>query len=225
MSRTAGLGSTDYVEVNTMSVVALLLGLASAGAIIFTILLVIPLVTLVVSIAAIRQIRRSAGTQTGTWVAVLGLVLALGWVGFIGGREIINTRQKRAESAKIMALMQGLGQDLSKPDYDAAWEKFGERFKQRVKREEFSSRLELIQNHSSYGKIKSMKSNGIVDVRYDRETGQWYAAGLMLVDLQSGGSDRRTGTFRKDEQRGWLFEDVEGFFPATTPRGTQRSGL
>src|SRR5262245_17100838 len=140
MSRTAGLGSTDYVEVNPMAVVALLLGLLSAGAVIFTFLLVIPLATLIVAIVAIRQIRRSSGTQTGTAVAVLGLLLALGWVGFIGGREVLYALRVRSETKLIMGLVQGLGQDLSKGDYESAYGRFGERFKQRVTKDDFISR-------------------------------------------------------------------------------------
>jgi hypothetical protein len=223
MSRTAGLGSTDYVEVNPTAVAALLLGLASAGAVIFTILLVIPIVTLIVAVVAIRQIRRSAGTQTGTAVALIGMILALACVGFIGGREVIKTQRIKAESAQIMALMEALGSDLSKADYESAWGKFGERFQQRVKKEEFISRWQLVQNHPMYGQVKSMKSNGIVDVRLDSETETWYGVGVILIDLANGNNDRRQGTFRKDEQQGWVFEDVEGFFPSAPARTPQRA--
>jgi hypothetical protein len=223
MSRTAGLGSTDYVEVNPTAVVALLLGLASALAVLGTFLLVIPLVTLIVGVVAIVQIRRSAGTQTGTAVAILGLLLALGIVGFIGGREFIDTQRKKSESEQIKALMVSLGSDLSKADYEGAWIKFGDRFKQRVKKEEFVSRWQLIQNHPMYGQIKSMKSNGIIDVRYDSENEQWFGVGVMLLELSNGTTDRRTGTFRKDPQQGWVFEDVEGFFP-TPAQQRQRTG-
>jgi hypothetical protein len=221
MSRTAGLGSTDYVEVNPMAVVALLLGLISAGAVLFTFLLVIPLATLIVAIVAIRQIRRSSGTQTGTAVAVLGLLLALGWVGFIGGRELLHYQRARSETQQIMDLVQSLGQDLSKADYESAYQKFGDRFKQRVAKDEFVSRFDLILNHESYGKIAAMKSNGLV--RFDSDSEQWNGIGVILIELAKGTTDRREGVFHKYDQHGWRFDDIQGFFPVQAPRTPQRA--
>ena len=90
MSRTAGLGTTDYVAVNTTAVTALILGLLSGLSLLGTIMLVLPVATLVVGIIAVVQVRRSAGTQSGTAIAALGLLLAGGFVGVVGGREVLH---------------------------------------------------------------------------------------------------------------------------------------
>jgi hypothetical protein len=184
---------------------------------------VIPLATLIVAFVAIRQIRRSAGTQTGIAIAILGLLLALGFVGFIGGREVINTQRIKSETAQIQSLIESLGQDINKGDYDAAYQKFSERLQQRVTKEQFKDRLEFLQNHAAYGKIATMKSNGIVDVRLDSESGQWGGIGVILLELTNGKPDRREAMFRRDDKEGWRIEDVQGFFPPPAPRTPQRA--
>src|SRR5690348_12044880 len=88
MSTTAGLGSTDYVAVNTPAVIALILGLASAAVLIDPIFFVVPLAGLICSIMAISQIRRSNGTQTGLGLAALALLLTFGFSAFVGYRAL-----------------------------------------------------------------------------------------------------------------------------------------
>src|SRR3954451_9896103 len=65
MSTTAGLGSGDYVAVNGTAVFALLVGVASALALMSEVLLILPLVAFVAGFMAWGQIRHSNGTQTG----------------------------------------------------------------------------------------------------------------------------------------------------------------
>src|SRR5215212_4817149 len=76
MSTTAGLGSGDYVAVNGTAVFALLVGLASALALMSEVLLILPLVAIVASVMAWQQIRNSNGTQTGKGLAIAAMVLA-----------------------------------------------------------------------------------------------------------------------------------------------------
>src|SRR5689334_14102784 len=153
MSRTAGLGTTEYVEVNSTAVAALLLGLASGLAVLGSILLIIPAVALVVSILALRQIRHSAGTQTGTGIAILGMVLALLCIGLVGGREALHARQVAKEKDQILSLLEGLGKNLNQANYDAAWEQFGPRFKGRITKEEFTDRWTRVQASPYFGQI------------------------------------------------------------------------
>src|SRR5436190_20115121 len=65
MTTTAGLGSSDYVAVNGTAVFALLVGVASALALMSEVLLILPLVAIVAAFVALSQIRHSNGTQTG----------------------------------------------------------------------------------------------------------------------------------------------------------------
>lgn len=223
MSRTAGLGSTDYVAVNTTSVAALLLGMASGLAVLGPILLILPVATVVLAIMAIRQIRRSAGTQTGTLIAILGLLIAAGCVAFIGGRHLLHARQIRAEQDTIIQLIERLGQEVNKGNYDAAWDFFGERYKEKRKKEDFVNQWKLMQASPIYGQIQSMRWNGILDVQTDTETGTTFARGVVLIDLPEGRQDRRESLFRKDEQQGWVFEDMEGIVQPQT--GTPRRAM
>src|SRR5213596_2432440 len=83
MSTTAGLGSGDYVAVNGAAVFALLLGLASALALLDELLLVIPLTGIIIAMVARRQIRQSNGTQTGRGLVALGVLLMLVFGGYV----------------------------------------------------------------------------------------------------------------------------------------------
>ncbi|HEY7088561.1 MAG TPA: hypothetical protein VH518_10760 [Tepidisphaeraceae bacterium] len=217
MSRTAGLGTTEYVEVNPTAVAALLLGAASAMAVLGTILLVIPVITLVVAVIAIRQINRSAGTQTGKGVAIAGLLLALACVAFVGGKEVVHARQVATEREQIIQLLGSLGRNLSQSDYDAAWKQFSPRFKERVSKQEFADRWTFLQNLPMFGQVKSIRSNGIIDVEPDPGTGEPSARGYVFFEAANRSEDRRQVQFRKDPELGWTVDDIEGFFPQQPP--------
>src|SRR3954471_976134 len=79
MSTTAGVGSQEYVEINLVAVWAVVLGLLSFLALLDNVLLIVPVIGTVFAIVALRQIRNSAGTQTGGAIAWGALVLSLGF--------------------------------------------------------------------------------------------------------------------------------------------------
>src|SRR5947207_9214808 len=86
MSTTAGLGSGDYVAVNSTAVFALLVVVAGALALMSEVLLVLPLVAIVASVVGWRQIKHSNDTQTGNGLVIVAMALALGFGGFVFGR-------------------------------------------------------------------------------------------------------------------------------------------
>jgi hypothetical protein len=110
MSTTAGLGTTDYVAVNGMSIVALILGVASSLSLFANELLVIPIVAVVLAIVAFFQIRDSNGTQTGKGLAAVGLVCALAFVGLVGGRLMFQIIGNRSDEQAIDQLIAQLDQ-------------------------------------------------------------------------------------------------------------------
>jgi hypothetical protein len=177
MSRTAGLGSQEYVEINPTAVVGVLLGLASGLAVLGTILLVIPVAAVIVCLVAIRQINRSAGTQSGKGMAWVGLVLAVGCVAVVGGKQVLHAAQVRSEQGQIVELIDQLGQNLGRTDYDAAWAQFSPRFQERVPRRDFENLWTQLQTSPVYGTIQSMRWNGILDVQIDRSSGRRSLAG------------------------------------------------
>lgn len=224
MSRTAGLGSQEYVAVNPTAVIAFLLGLASSAAVLGNILLIIPVATLVVAILAIIQIRNSAGTQSGLLLAGLGLGLAAAFVIVVGGRAILHAQRVSAERDEIVALIDQLGKNVSQANYDAAWAQFSPRFQERIKRETFQNLWTTNQASPYYGQINLMRWNGILDVQIDPETGATTAQGVIIIELKNGQYDRRLGVFRKDPAKGWAFDDINGYFAPEPPQQQQQTG-
>ncbi|HMB95794.1 MAG TPA: DUF4190 domain-containing protein [Tepidisphaeraceae bacterium] len=211
MSRTAGAGTQEYVAINTTSVAALLLGLASILAMVGAILLIVPVVAILVSVIALRQIRNSGGTQSGTGLAVAGIILAMAFVGFVGGKQLLDARHEHIETQQIVALMEGLGKDLHDRNYDAAWAKFGPRFKEELKREEFDTVWNRAQDSSYYGQIKGIRWNQ-VPIAFSWEADEPFGQGIFLVDLERGGTDRRMAIFHKLPDQGWAIDGIEGYF-------------
>src|SRR6476620_7587606 len=105
MSRTAGLGTTEYVAINGAAVTAAILGVASSLALMADILLVIPLVGLVFAIVAIRQISYSNGMQGGKLLAWGGLVLCLAFAGIVVGGEVKEQMGHRSDTEQIVGVL------------------------------------------------------------------------------------------------------------------------
>jgi hypothetical protein len=211
MSRTAGAGTQEYVAINSTSVAALLLGLASALAIVTSVLLIIPAVAIFVASIALWQIRSSGGTQAGKGLAIAAIVLALAMVGFVGGSAVLALQREKAETQQIVQLMQGLGTDLGQRNYDAAWGKFSDRFKENIKRETFDTTWQQLQNSPYYGPVKDIRWNG-VGMSLSSEGDMPFAQGVFIVQLQNGGDDRRMAMFRKLPDKGWVIDGIEGYF-------------
>src|SRR4051812_40853266 len=76
MSTTAGVGSSEYVAINGMSIAAAICGLASSLSLLDNTLLVIPLAGIFFGIIALRQIASSNETQTGRLLAWSGILLS-----------------------------------------------------------------------------------------------------------------------------------------------------
>jgi hypothetical protein len=211
MSRTAGAGTQEYVAINATAVVAMLLGFASALAIVTPILLIIPVVAIFVSIIALRQIRNSGGTQTGSVLAILGIVLSLAFVAAVGGKQVLDIHRDNVETQHVVTLMQSLGRDLSQRNYESAYAKFSPRFHEDTPRNQFDLVWTQVQNSPYYGPIKEIRWNG-VRVALSYEGDEPYAQGIFIVVLHSGAEDRRMAIFRKSPDQGWLIDGIEGYF-------------
>jgi hypothetical protein len=115
MSTTAGVGSGDYVAINTLAIASLILGFFS----VFTPLLgssllqVIPLSAVVTALVAWRQIQRSNGTQKGKALAAAGIALAL----LIGGGTLVakavTALTYAPETSKICTIIEKLGNEIA----------------------------------------------------------------------------------------------------------------
>jgi hypothetical protein len=219
MSRTAGVGTQEYVAVNSVSVAALLLGVASALAVLDRIMLVVPLAAIVCAIIALYQIAHSNGTQTGRLLAWGGLLLAMLFTVGQVTRQVTERAQTRNDRQAIMHQIAAFGQKLASEDFDGAYAMTGERFKKRVPAEQFTNLFKARFRHPAHGKVTSMRSNGLVDFQPDERGANRIAASNAIVELEhSKNPDRQPMTFTKIERQ-WVIEDLPGWFPATSAPG------
>lgn len=162
MSPTAGVTNRDYVALNQLSIAAVLLGLASALALLDIYLLAIPFAAIVVGLIAIGQISNSNGTQTGKGLALAGLVLAV----LLGGAEAALEWKQHADlkqdASRISATLSEAGKLIHEGKYEQAYGLYDDAFKSYVTPELFQSNMLSVQAPRSLGQLQSMEGNGIV---------------------------------------------------------------
>lgn len=210
MSKTAGLGSSDYQAVNVPSVVALVMGLASFIASFEPTLLVIPLVALVLGVLALVQIKRSGGTQTGLPWAVAGIVLSLGfgaWAATGSYREAARTAADRDELVSIVSRFSDAvrgGQD------DAAYQLFSEDFRSRITLAKFA---EPWRTYRERAPLKEVRSNGLFDFQTATDSNLRLASGQLIMQFENGQlmADRPQIVFTNRMGK-WEIENMPAFY-------------
>lgn len=229
MSTTAGVGSQEYVAVNTLAIAAILLGLASALVLLGAVMLVIPALGILCGVAAWWQIRHSGGTQTGRLLAAAGIVLSVVFAA-VSGAEAWSQHTQHVEGQKhVAALIDQLSAEIGKPeqtqDWSAAYQLFDERFQQRVPLDAFVNRWKSLQN--TLGAIQKLTWNGAMPA-FEQEpgTGQTVAVAMVLIDFkQNRPQGRENMIFRKVKEGQWKIEDFPILFPAAQSGGPgARSG-
>ena len=218
MSTTAGLGSTDYVAINAPSVLAVILGLASALAVVDKILLIVPIAGVICAIVAMVQIGRSAGTQTGRGLAIVGLLLSLGFAGYVGYKTIAAAQLAKADQAKIEAMIGQLAGNIQKGEFDQAYAHFSPRFSERVKLQEFSDRMKYVQN-GAWGKLEKIETNGLYAFSADPTTGVRRGQVIMLFKLDKNPEPSRQEAYFRLVGGNWKIEDIPALFPQPQQQG------
>ena len=231
MSRTAGLGSGDYVAINVPAVVAVILGLGSAMVVVDPLFLELPLAGIVISIIAIVQVKNSNGTQSGMIMGIAGLILSLGFFTYKAGGQTFQEFRTREDRQSIERLLNDFGQDLYRGDERSltdAYSNFDSTFTGRVPLTHFTMIFNSARNSPYFGVIQSIESNGQMSFSTDPRTGESVAGGLAIVHLAKG--DPRDAphwmmNFRKEGDR-WRVEDMPELFPnaAANPQGQGQSG-
>jgi hypothetical protein len=224
MSTTAGLGSQDYVAINSVSIVSILLGLASALVMLSKILLILPLAGIICGIVAWVQIRRSNGTQTGLILAIGGIVLSIGLAGYAIGMEATAYWRGEADRQQIVKLIDqfsGIVQnaDTNPASLKEAYQLFDQTFQQRESEASFISRWKSLQN--TLGAIKSFRWNG-ANLPFDTDpaTGDPTAAAQVIIEFKDpkNPEGRYTMTFRKTDNV-WKVDNFPILFPEQPPGG------
>ncbi|MDQ3438937.1 MAG: hypothetical protein M3478_01150 [Planctomycetota bacterium] len=213
MSTTAGLGSTDYVAINAASVLAVILGLASALAVVDKILLIVPLAGLICGVVALYQIGRSGGTQTGRGLAVLGLLLSLGFAAYVGYQSFSKLRQESRDRASIETVVSQFTGNVQNGEFDQAYNLFSPRFQERVKLQEFSDRMKFVQD-GSWGKLQSISTSGRYAFNSDPASGVRISQTILQMKLDKfPEASNQEAVFRLVGGH-WKIEDIPGLFPA-----------
>ena len=222
MSTTAGLGSGEYVAVNGAAVFALLLGLASALALLEEVLLVIPITAIIVAIVGWRQINQSNGTQTGKGLVAVALACALGFGGFVVAREATRGLRTRDDRSAIRTTVTDFGAKVKAGDVDGAYGLFSDQFRENVDKAKFTERVNLVRQSEIFGSLKDTSWNGLAAFQTDDATGRAYAVTKFKMHLDKTEVDMEAN-LRRDGTR-WVFDSMPTLFPPQQQQQQQQPG-
>ena len=231
MSRTAGLGSGDYVAINPVAVTSVVFGIAGALVIVDSLFIVLPLVGLLLGIIAWRQVRHSNGTQTGAAMAGAAILLSIGFLGAKVGKEVLQSIQLGADKQEITRIIDVLGQNISAIDpakmpqttahLAAAYDLFDEAFKSRVSSQRFDSLWLGLRAVNYYGPVSSLHSNGLLKFETDPRSGDLTCTSIAIAEFQRGESPRWAMVFRELNGK-WYIENIPDLFPNAPPQQQQQ---
>ncbi|HEV8607638.1 MAG TPA: hypothetical protein VGQ99_20045 [Tepidisphaeraceae bacterium] len=159
MSTTAGVGSQDYVAINNAAIVSVILGLCTALAFLGVPFLVIGAAGIVSGVIALLQIRHSNGTQGGSALAILGILLSLVLAGSVAASSFLEWNRQRDDERDIDKVLEQLGQYIAAEQYDKAYQLFSPDFQMAIRPDVFRVQLQAYQQY--FGKIDGMTSNDL----------------------------------------------------------------
>lgn len=219
MSRTAGVGLQDYTAINATAVAGFVAGAISVAAVIFgdtRASLFVPLVAVVLCVVAMIQIRRSAGTQTGNWLAIGGLVLAFVFAGLHAAAWARTVAQESQWKKELNGVAQRFV--AAAPNPADAYALFEERFQNQVKPDTFARILNTHMAKQIGGEpIKAARVNDIVVFEPDG-AGDVLATTLVLFsgDAKSPSgeplSSPVTAIFSKVAGQDWKIRNMAEWF-------------
>ena len=218
MSRTAGLGSSEYAAVNVAAVAAIVLGAASALAMITQVFLFVPVVGLVIAIVAIKQIRGSGGTQTGLLLAIVGLLACCGFAGLTGFQAFSHARQAQQDTAAMDGLVVQFGQLLADKKYKEALDLGDPRWQEQMSLERLEHFMDEL-SASPFGQFKGFKPTSLYDIQEDPETHMRMGVGYLNVDaVHTDTRPLRTQIQFRNNGDAWkIYSMPEWFKPPAAP--------
>jgi len=219
MSTTAGVGSQEYVAVNVTSVIAVLFGLASLLAIASPVLLIFPIVGVALGVVALRQVKRSNGTQTGGGLAILGLALSGIITAALLCYQGYQVLQRRADQHALASLCQKFGELIDQRKFAEAYDLFDSDFQTRVSKPAFISQLTSIQTQPLMPPIDGISWNGLAEFHSD-DPGSETADAMLVVHFKgSTGEARISAHFRRTGDGPWMIDNLPDQFPPVRPPG------
>ena len=214
MSTTAGVSTQEYVAINPTAIAALILGCGSVLVLLTDMFLVVPAAGVVCGLVAINQIRKSNRTQTGIVLAALGLLLSLVIGGGKAGYDAVTALRTTADERQIATLMHQLGDDLAARNYEKAYARFDDRFRERVSLATFVQSWDGFNDPKVMGPLRSVDWNEQRMAMDDRvDTGGKVANGMAFFKYANNDQPRRV-VFGFEKLGGvWRVDDIEGLFP------------
>jgi NADH:ubiquinone oxidoreductase subunit K len=217
MSRTAGLGSGEYVAINNTSVVAFLMGLASVLALLNPFLLLFAVAAVVLAVMALIQIRSSNGTQTGQAFAIVAILLALLFGGTTGGKMALAQAERRRNEAEVVKVINLLGERLSKREYTQAYATlFGDKFKENFSEEVFITRWEGVERDA--GRVVSVNWAGRMELEPARGTAGPRAATKANFRFEKFPQDSPLTLALVEQDGEWVIDQIGEMFNADAER-------
>jgi hypothetical protein len=217
MSKTAGAGSAEYVAISGFAIFALIMGVFSVVSLVASILLLVPLAGAIVSVAALRQIGRSYGTQGGSFLAGLGLVLSLVIGSYVVTREATEAQRTRRDREAISTLLQHLANTLREGQLDGAYSLFSPRFKERIGPAEYAARMRPWGSSATYGKLLTIKPGDRIDFQVDPQTKRRSARARMVLGVERGAAPDMIEAVFEISDGQWMVTNIPEVFQGQTP--------
>jgi hypothetical protein len=213
MSNTAGVSTQEYVAINPTAIAALLLGFASVLIVLSNMLLIVPIIGVICGIVAIVQIRHSNQTQTGRGLATLGLLLSL----FLGGGKIaydgLASFRRAGDQREIAEVTRQLSQDLVAKDYEHAYGRFTDAFKQRVPLPTFEQGMKGLESVPSVGALSAVEWNRQrMEITEKPDTGLTDAYSMTLFKYGTNPQPRRIVIMFEKSGNVWHLHDIPSLF-------------
>ena len=218
MSTTAGLGSADYVAINGAALATVILGIASA-VVLFdnNLLLLIPLAAIVCGVLAFIQITQSNGTQTGKLLVVLGILLALGFGGFVVGKQVLSAAANHADQTQVLDLLGKLNDDVKADKYDDAYLLTDDAFRAKVTQATFVDRFKSMSAIPQLGHVSNLEWNGHMEFDSDPVTGERLATTYVKIGYAKIPDAERSPVVLRKGSAGWIITALPNMFPPDQP--------
>jgi len=111
----------QYAAISTMAVIAVLLGLAGIVALLARPLIAVPILALVLGLAALRKIRRSDGVLAGARLAIASIVLGAAFALAAGGTAAMDWWSARHADEELHARAFAVIDAMLAGDYGKIW--------------------------------------------------------------------------------------------------------
>lgn len=208
----SAFGQADYVAINPLAVVALVLAMVGLFSLLFAFFLASAVIAIAIGAIALRQITNSNGTQTGKGIAIGAILLALLIGVGVGAREVSEWRQHAEDARTCDDFLHRFAETLGKDDLDGAYKNFTtENFREKVDPALFKRDLRALMQ---FGHIEWISCSDVpVQLTPIPDTDARQADLRAKIKFDKGPEPlRQVFTLTNREDGSWKIDDIPGFF-------------